>query len=1241
MNPFPARTRTVATSSLRPHLLRIIWQKLTAPAPSLADPVLRQRVYLLASVLIVMGFGLLGFDFTLWFIRPGYDVLWYGYIFLGVSYALARTGRYTWGTWVLMSMFPVAIIPAMSEALNPIFLLTSLVLPILLGGVLMSIPELLMFALINVGVIVGMPWWYPDLFPDFQQILAPVAIQILVTGLTFVSMYQRDQLEAVRQNDLRKTMGSLGTALEAAQTGVWVWYIRANKVWWSPRAEEIFGLTPDGFEGQYADYMDIIYPEDRARVQQILADTLEGKETLCLIEHRVLLPTGLRWVEGRGQVVEWENGEPVRMAGIVADITHQKQAEEALQQYAKRLETLHQIDSRLLAAESPNAIAQTAADNVQRLLGCERVSVPIFDFQTHEVTFIAVTSVIPTAYPTETTVLMETYGRHIIERNQRGEPYLVEDVLADAHLHTEYPYTTDQLRAWLCMPMFYQGELIGSLNLGALQPNFFSAQQFEIAREVANQLAIALHQSSLSKETAEALLREQRLNQIAQTISGNLELSIVLPMIVQLAVELVDAEAGAMGLISVDGENLVYSYLLNLPGGLDLQQPIPKGQGVAWRIIEGKKGILIPDYRAEPDALPNWVNTGLRGMIEVPLIAGEICLGILGLYRFDLQKGYQSRDLALAEGIGQQAGIAIQNARLFNATERQLKELLVLRAIAEAGASASSEEQLLNQVAQIVHENLYPDVFGVGLWDEAQGVLYPFPGSWGFPAEHLNTPFTPDDGIVGMAVTRRKPVRVPDLRNEPASLQIIPGMISEMAVPILAGERLIGVLNVESKKLNAFSEEDERLLSTMAGQLASALERLRAEDLQRASEVRRREMLEKVVLLGKTITQITDLDTCLLQIHQGIQQGLGFERVGLFVYDTQTNLLQGAYGTDREGRLENTKACVLAAEDFIAWQQVLKNPRGYIVIEDYQDLYQFPEGHEMYGVHQHVTVAAWVGEKPVALIMVDNLVTNRRITAEDIEALQLFAGYIGLAIENARWNTELEQRVNERTAQLEAANQELESFSYSVSHDLRAPLRAIDGFSTMLSMFSHQMEPESQRYVQLIRDNVFRMTQLINDLLAFSRLSRQPLRKQLTDPTELARQVIEELAPERAGRVVDFELGDLPPCQADPSLLRQVFANLIGNGIKYTRPREIAQICIDWKPIHGETVYFIRDNGVGFDMEYAYKLFGVFQRLHSSEIFEGTGIGLAIVQRIIARHGGRVWAEAEVDRGACFYFTLG
>jgi len=238
-------------------------------------------------------------------------------------------------------------------------------------------------------------------------------------------------------------------------------------------------------------------------------------------------------------------------------------------------------------------------------------------------------------------------------------------------------------------------------------------------------------------------------------------------------------------------------------------------------------------------------------------------------------------------------------------------------------------------------------------------------------------------------------------------------------------------------------------------------------------------------------------------------------------------------------------------------------------------------------------------------------------------------------------NAGLEQRVLERTAELNAANKELEAFSYSVSHDLRAPLRSMQGFSKiLLEEHAPHLPEEAQRYLRLVAENCAQMGCLVDDLLTFSRLSRQSLNRRHVSTAALVRQCLEELQAEREGRSVAITVGDLPDCLADSSLLKQVWMNLLSNAIKFTRTRRRAEIEIGCGQAQGARAYYVKDNGVGFDMQDADKLFGVFQRLHRAEDYEGTGVGLAIVQRIIYRHGGRVWAEAAVNQGATFFFTL-
>ena len=326
------------------------------------------------------------------------------------------------------------------------------------------------------------------------------------------------------------------------------------------------------------------------------------------------------------------------------------------------------------------------------------------------------------------------------------------------------------------------------------------------------------------------------------------------------------------------------------------------------------------------------------------------------------------------------------------------------------------------------------------------------------------------------------------------------------------------------------------------------------------------------------------------------------------------------YGYTREEFLSMTADDMRLPEDRAGFRDFLRRESGQVIRGAFRHVKKGGAAIDVEGVG-HLVV--WRGH--TARLVMINDVSERNRTQQELERL----------------NRELEDRVRSRTEQLEAANKELEAFSYSVSHDLRAPVRHIDGFVKLLEREHPPATDKAAHYLRTIAASSRRMAALIDDLLALSRTGRAPLEMRAVQLAALVDEVIVDLRPDVARRRIEWKVGELPAVRGDPSLLRVVLQNLLDNAVKYTKLQskavvEVGALRLD----EGETAIFVRDNGVGFDMRYSDRLFGVFQRLHRDEEFEGTGIGLATARRVIHRHGGRIWGEGEPGRGACFYFTV-
>ena len=476
------------------------------------------------------------------------------------------------------------------------------------------------------------------------------------------------------------------------------------------------------------------------------------------------------------------------------------------------------------------------------------------------------------------------------------------------------------------------------------------------------------------------------------------------------------------------------------------------------------------------------------------------------------------------------------------------------------------------------------------------------------------------------------------------------------AAAVWAGDKPVAVICVDHFITGRpIADEQLEALRLFAGYAGLAIENARLNDAlqneleeqKRAEEFEqhRRAMLEKVIKLGKRVTEVKDLRTTLDRIWHGVHDELEFDRLAIFLYNPEQNSMDGSLGTNNNGQIveEWDASFPITTDDM--FYRVMQKPDGYHFTHNYDIEEEVTAEDEMYGVKDFAAVAASAGEKPVAIIVADNLPSGRAITAEKLEALRLFAGYAGLAIENARLNSALQNELVQRQIfieELEAKNAELERFTYTVSHDLKSPLVTITGFLSYLEKDAIAGDIGRVRSsVNRITVAAQKMQELLNDLLELSRIGRVINSPESLSFSEIIKESLERVQGQLDAKKIDVKVQtDLPSVYGDRVRLVEVLQNLIDNAAKFSdvdqNPRiEIGTIETDQK---GHAIFFVRDHGIGIEPEFQERIFGLFNKLNHNA--EGTGIGLTLVKRIIEVHGGKIWVESEPGKGATFYFTL-
>jgi PAS domain S-box-containing protein len=917
-------------------------------------------------------------------------------------------------------------------------------------------------------------------------------------------------------------------------------------------------------------------------------------------------------------------------------------------------------------------------------------------------------------------------------------------------------------RSEIALPLINWGRTIGALTIQSDRPRAFTQDDAAVLQTMADQVAIAINNALLFAGEKRNTALMTALRDIGLDFSAQLELSALLEIIVKRAAQLLDSPMGELLLMQPDGQTLREAARFNA-------SPYPAiihlGEGVSGRVAQTGEPLIVDDYALWSGRLTGPAGTSYRSVLSVPVQWQGRVTGVLNVLH-DRPGRFNPDDATMLELFAAQAAVALDKAHLFEAVWRRANELNVLHEVALATTEAADVAQLIDRSMKVIGQILFPEYAGIVLADPTTHLLHGRLYQAGVAVSLENNLVQVGQGIIGSVAATGEPRRIADVRTEPDYHVLYPDVRSELCVPMKVGDRIIGALNVESHQLAAFSSSDEQLLSTVAGHLATAIERLRAEAARRQKEeelaqernllrtlidnlpdahvfvkdrasrfittnaahlqtigaatleevigrtdfeffpaldaaryhadeqavinsgrpllnreepvldragqqrwylthkvplldrqggviglvgmsldiTARRQMeereqaiarsLQAVVEAADELLQIDDLDLFYRRAVELAREKLNVERCGIFLLDDNKRWLNGMYGTDLQGRTTDERFVRVPATEMPGFSTY--GPRRH-VLPDAKHGYWRPGGFTEAGRGWVALTAIGSRAEMIGVFSNDRAITHGSLDEVQQEALAVYCSLLGNLVIRKRSALEREKLINE----LEAKNAELERFTYTVSHDLKSPLITIRGFMGFL-----ERDARAGNFDQL-RDDLARITQatdkmqrLLNELLQLSRIGRLVNTPERVALGTLAREAVALVEGRLSARGVRVEIApDLPEVYVDRARLVEVLQNLVDNAAKFMGDQPEPLIEIGMRTGNKPPIFLVRDNGLGIDPHYHDKVFGLFDKLDPKS--EGTGIGLALVKRIIEVHGGRIWVEsAGLGHGSTFCFTL-